>query len=120
MTPRLAAVLLLGISFLGRVNLAAGADSPLLHPSVRALAAADDDEPPPHEDPRAVKKKEVIKPAAPVEETPVFKKWWFWALTAAVVGGVVIVGVTTFKPAPHVPQACQPGTVTCFGDGRPI
>lgn len=116
MTTRVAAVLLLSLTFLSARAVAA--DSPLLHPSVRALAAADDDEPPPHEDPRAAKKK--AKPTAPVEETPVFKKWWFWALTAAVVGGVAIVGISTFKPAPHVPMACQPGTITCFGDGRPI
>jgi hypothetical protein len=85
---------------------------------VRALAAADDDEPPPHQDPRAIKKQ--VKPTTPAEETPVFKKWWFWALTAAVVGTVAIVGASTFKPATHAAQACVPGTVTCFGDGRQI
>jgi hypothetical protein len=117
MTTRVAAVLLLSLTFLSGRALAA--DSPLLHPSVRALAAADDDEPPPHQDPRAANKKEV-KTTAPADEAPVYKRWWFWALTAAVVGGVAIVGISTFKPAPHVPMACQPGSITCFGDGRPI
>jgi hypothetical protein len=117
MTTRVAA-LLVGLSFLARALPAVAAESPLLHPSARALAAADEDEPPPHEDPRAVKK-QVVK-AAPVEEAPVYKKWWFWALTAAVVGAVTVVGISTFKPAPHTPMACQPGTLTCFGDGRPI
>jgi hypothetical protein len=111
-------VLVVGLVWLGG-GLAARAESPLLHPSQRALAAADD-EPPPYEDPRAVKKKPVQE-AKPVEDdTPSYKRWWFWALAAAVVGAVTIVGVTTFKPAPHAPQACAPGTITCFGDGRPI
>jgi hypothetical protein len=89
-----------------------------MHPSARALAMAGDDEPPPHEDPRAVKK-QPVKVAGPAEEAPLYKKWWFWALTAAVVGGTVIFGVTTFKPAVHVPNACPVGTIACFGDGRP-
>jgi hypothetical protein len=95
---------------------AASADSRILHPSTRALAAADD-EPPPHLDPRTVKPKPVK--AVPEEEKPVYKKWWFWALTAAVVGGTVIFGVSTFKPAQHLPTACPPMDVACFGDGRP-
>jgi hypothetical protein len=117
MTTRVAG-LLVGLMLLAGAG-AARAESPLMHPSVRALAAADDDEPPPHEDARTVKKKEA-KTAAPAEEAPVYKKWWFWALSAAVVGVVTIAGVSTFKPAPHAPLACQPQTVTCFGDGRPI
>jgi hypothetical protein len=97
----------------------ARADTPLLHPSARALAAGDDEDPPPHgEDPRAVAKKKAVKEAAPEEEAPVYKKWWFWALTAAVVGGTVAFGVTTFKPAAHLPHACPPTSVACFGDGR--
>jgi hypothetical protein len=97
----------------------ARADSRLFHPSARALAAAGDDEPPPHEDPLKVKPKPVKK-AEPEEEAPVYKKWWFWALTAAVVGGTVIFGVSTFKPAQHLPAACPPMAVACFGDGRPL
>jgi hypothetical protein len=116
MTTRVAG-LLVGLMLLAGAA-AARAESPLMHPSVRALAAADDDEPPPHEDARTVKKKEA-KTAAPAEEAPVYKKWWFWALTAAVVGGTVIFGVTTFKPAQHLPAACSPTAVACFGDGRP-
>ncbi|HXU82873.1 MAG TPA: hypothetical protein VN914_15845 [Polyangia bacterium] len=96
----------------------ARADSPLLHPSQRALAAAGDDEPPPHADPRAQKATPARK-AEPEEETPIYKKWWFWALTGAVVGGTVIFGVAAFKPAQHLPAACDPMAVACFGDGRP-
>jgi hypothetical protein len=112
MTPRIVA-LLIGL-MLWTGTTAARADSRLLHPSTRALAAADDDEPPLH---RQRDAKPVIK-KAPAEETPVYKKWWFWALTAAVVGGTVIFGVSTFKPAAHLPNACAAGTQACFGDGR--
>jgi hypothetical protein len=95
---------------------AARADSPLFHPSPRALAAAGDDDPPPRNASRAVK--EPAADAAPKEETPIYKKWWFWALTAAVVGGTVAFGVAKFKPAVHLPHACPPAAVACFGDGR--
>jgi hypothetical protein len=94
----------------------ARADSPLLRPSQYALAAADDEDPPPREDPRALKKKPVE--AVPQDEKPIYKTWWFWALTAAVVGGTVAFGVSTFKPAAHLPNACPPTAVACFGDGR--
>jgi hypothetical protein len=115
MTTRVAA-LVVGISFLCAGTIAR-ADSPLLHPSTRALAAADDEDPPPREDRRAVKK-QPEKAVEAEDEAPVYKKWWFWALTAAVVGGTVIFGVATFKPADHPPKACMPGTVACFGDRR--
>jgi hypothetical protein len=95
----------------------ARADGRVFHPSQRALAAAGDDEPPPHLDPKAVKPKPVK--AVPEDEAPVYKKWWFWAVTAAVVGGTVIFGVSTFKPAQHLPRACSPTAVVCFGDGHP-
>jgi hypothetical protein len=107
--------LLVGAVLLGGTS-SARADSPLFHPTTRALAAADD-EPPPHLDRRAAKKPE--QPATPHEVVPVYKTWWFWALTAAVVGGTVVFGVATFKPAPHAPMACMPDSVACFGDGRP-
>jgi hypothetical protein len=113
MTMRIAVLL---AALMGWTAATARADSRLLHPSPRALAAADD-EPPAHEDSRAVKPRPVK--AAPEDEAPVYKKWWFWALTAAVVGGTVLFGVTTFKPAQHLPTACPPTTVACFGDGRP-
>ena len=117
MTIRIAVVLAGMLVWLGGTELAR-ADTPLLHPSVGALAAADDDEPPPREDPRAAARKKAVKAEVPEEEAPVYKKWWFWALTAAVVGGTVIFGVTTFKPAAHLPHACPPTSVACFGDGR--
>jgi hypothetical protein len=115
MTIRIA-VLLAGV--MAWTAASARADSRILHPSQRALAAAGDDEPPPYEDPLKPKPK-VVKAAAPEEEPPLYKKWWFWALTAAVVGGTVIAGVTTFKPAQHLPMACPPTAVACFGDGHP-
>jgi hypothetical protein len=114
MTTRIAVLL---VAVMAWTAASARADSRLLHPSPRALAAADDDEPPAHEDPRKAKPK--AAKAVPEEEAPVYKKWWFWALTAAVVGGTVIFGVTTFKPAQHLPAACSPTAVACFGDGRP-
>jgi hypothetical protein len=114
MTMRMAALL---VGLMLWVGPAARAESPLYHPSVRALAAADDDEPPRHED-RLARKRQPVKEAAPVEEAPIYKKWWFWALAGAVVGGTVIFGVATFKPAQHVPSACPVGTLACFGDGR--
>lgn len=115
MTTRIAVLLAALMCWLA-TTATARADSPLLHPSQLALAAADD-EPPPREDRRAAKKQAVEK-EVPAEEAPIYKKWWFWALTAAVVGGTVIVGVTTFKPATHLPHACPPTAVACFGDGR--
>jgi hypothetical protein len=114
MTSRIVA-LLIGLMLWTGTTVTAHADSRLLHPSPRALAAADDDEPPPHRTGREEKKE--VK-AAPAEEAPLYKKWWFWALTAAVVGGVVVAGVTTFKPAEHHPNACPPEVQACFGDGR--
>jgi len=96
----------------------ARADSRVLHPSQRALAAAGDDEPPSHEENPLKAKPQPVK-AVPAEEAPVYKKWWFWALTGAVVTGIVVFGVSTFKPTQHSPLACPNGVVACFGDGRP-
>lgn len=113
MTTRIAALL---VGLLLWTASAARAESPLLHPSLMALAAADD-EPPPHED-RNAKKKAPVKDTAPPPETPIYKTWWFWALAGAVVGGTIIVGVATSGSSPHFARTCPAGTLACFGDGR--
>lgn len=57
--------------------------------------------------------------ARELDETPAYKKWWFWALTAVVVGGTVALGKWAAKPTTQPAHSCAPGTVACFGDGRP-
>jgi hypothetical protein len=116
MTIRIAVLLAAAMAWTAST---ARADNRLFHPSPRALAAAGEEEPPPHEDDPLKVKPQPVKPTVPAEEAAIYKKWWFWALTAAVVGGIVIVGVTTFKPAQHTAMACPSGTVACFGDGHP-
>src|SRR5215210_3559964 len=114
MQTRFVAALVVAAVFAGTAPMA-WAQSPVLHPSARALAAAD--EPPPSRD-EAPAVKQATTTDIPEEPKPLYKTWWFWALTAAVVGGTIIFGVATFKPAENLPRACPLGAVACFGDGR--
>lgn len=52
------------------------------------------------------------------DTTPYYKKWWFWALSAAVVGGTVALGAWAIDPSTKPANACSPGVIACFGDGR--
>ena len=61
---------------------------------------------------------QIIQQKKPPDTTPYYKKWWFWALSAAVVGGTVALGAWAIEPSTKPANACSPGVIACFGDGR--
>lgn len=74
----------------------------------------------PTAEPEADQSPAVKKQVAMDEEEPsVFKTWWFWTLTAAIVGGTVGLGIWAAQPEDSPARTCSPGTIACFGDGRP-